>query len=807
MYSTKNSNYALMKPNVWVKNQKNDELIDKFDKGHYDILKHRLDTRESMNNNTVLHNIVNSTNEDNAIVKFLSININVKSIANAVNDEHQTILHLLCKKQYYKLYKIMTDIEYRNKYLELVKDIVKDVINQDNILEFDYFIEDIYGNIPFYYLINGEENNIDVRDISIVDVVADILDNKIYQYTKDGFVFSLKDNNYVFMMTNEKFIDDYVKVAKEQNKEHHINRTIVNKANKVNYALFKKTKDNMIKYPIWVCKFICKMLKYEDDGYDMNKVYSIVFKNNVSEIISELVNNQDFKDVMKDDVLRNIFQIILFYQFNNSKKTMNLNMLVRYVNNNNVDKKIKNVVKLMLSISLLNNMKDNINTDIASIKDNITDETLKNNSVYKIYNNLIKNVDIGMLNLDNKMKEILMINGMFVKLFNYDIIGYKSSYGIKNLFKLLDISKEKLSDSIEEQQILINKNNLDYNKLTKYRNNENETKKIKNNIINRILSNVDKLTDDECNYLFECNKETINKMFKNKTSFDTAITNEANVVIVRRIINFAFQSNRIFQSIKQMNLGYNEIKVRDVVNDNKSRRNAIIVEFFEDIKKNILVDEYHRNTKTKWFNDLNNVGGNYINQLNNYFLDGIAFRDNVNFVNNLQYVAFNDFFNFINENDVYDVKVEDVANLNLLKITITNTISNATKEYHIRKDNNTNDNIKERFEKIIEKIKVNKKESSKYANVKPYYIVNDFDKEFFDYLDDNLINELKSFGLIISYDVLDNLIKMKDDVKDNDVYQLRQDAKDDKENEKIINFYQSNIYRINNIIFDRLKEQ
>lgn len=320
------SDYIEMFP---ITNKNNDEInksFDSLDEHKYYDFNFDINKRDE-NENSLLHRlIINSFDENDAINKFLILPINVQSLYNKQNNNLQTPLHLICIKRYHKLFDIMVNRDKERRRLikntlELLdnkmKVNIKNSVNDSSFDLFNYSIKDKYGNIPLVYLLNGNEISYDNMNPYLVFKSLLLTTEDVKYCYKNTNKLILNDDNLIFK--DFEYLKDFILLLSSHTNnlsryhfnssfdisiQSFINSFIVNDFDYLNYYKL------LIEYLLNKVKLDTKQLKHPIYYY---QVYSIINNNPYIEIIKEIINIEEYQQILSDN---DLFSIII--DLNNS---------------------------------------------------------------------------------------------------------------------------------------------------------------------------------------------------------------------------------------------------------------------------------------------------------------------------------------------------------------------------------------------------------------------------------------------------------------------------------------------------------
>lgn len=329
-------NYMLMEP--LTKEKKYKIINNKDNNVNFNNINVNLKVNNNVrdeNNNNILHQILlTSMDENDAISKLYNIDFNISNLYNSRNDDYKTPLHLLCEKNFFKLYKILIGDE--KKIDKDDKDTVIKYFNMDvdNVSlykdNFDYFVLDNNKRLPLYYLFKNINDFNNIKDINYFKYIENFgKDKTIITANEEDkkLYYILIDNNYKLNYINKEFIDKYFEKVKD--KRYIIDRSIINEIYKITYKDFYKLflddddKDKTLKnnnYPLKnnnylyvVSKFILKKLEYEENFVNLNYVISVIdyniFTKNINILISMFYKNNYFirqDNTQQTEIIKNL---------------------------------------------------------------------------------------------------------------------------------------------------------------------------------------------------------------------------------------------------------------------------------------------------------------------------------------------------------------------------------------------------------------------------------------------------------------------------------------------------------------------
>ena len=323
------SNYIEMFPITTRNDEEINKSFDSLNDHNYYDFNFDINKRDE-NGNSLLHRlIIDSVDENDAINKFLNLSIDVKSLYNKQNNNLQSPLHLICIKRYQELFNVMINEDKRR---QIIKDVSDNIKNDDNVIVendpsfdlFNYNIQDKYGNIPLFYLLNGNEisydnlnpylvftsvllpiNTKDIKDIRYKNTNKLILNDdkmifKDFEYLKD-FILLISDNtknlnryhfNSSFDISIQTFINSFITNDFDYNNYYEfLIKYLLNKVKLNNVVL--DTDTNEFKHPIYYYQ-----------------IYSIINDNPYTEIIKYIINIEEFQQILSDgDLISDVNKI------------------------------------------------------------------------------------------------------------------------------------------------------------------------------------------------------------------------------------------------------------------------------------------------------------------------------------------------------------------------------------------------------------------------------------------------------------------------------------------------------------------
>lgn len=399
-------NYMLMEP--LTKEKKYKIINNKNNTVNFNNINVNLKVNNNVrdeNNNNILHQILlTSMDENDAISKLYNIDFNISNLYNSRNNDYKTPLHLLCEKNFFKLYKILIGDKKKIDKNKVIKYFNMNVNNvspyKDN---FDYFVLDNNKRLPLYYLFKNINNINNIKDINYFKYIENFgKDNTIITANEEEdkkLYYILIDNNYKLNYINKEFIDKYFEKVKD--KRYIIDRSIINEIYKITYKDFYKLfiDDKTLKnnnYLYVVSKFILNKLKYEENFVNLNYVISVIdyniFIKNINILISMFYKNN------------------YFIRQNNEQQTIIISKLTDIINNKDLNKNLTDD-KI---IKILKDLTDNLISDYTNPFDLTFNEIIKNNFInfqfiyqiiYYTYQNKNNNEIINFIK-ENKLNNI-----------------------------------------------------------------------------------------------------------------------------------------------------------------------------------------------------------------------------------------------------------------------------------------------------------------------------------------------------------------------------------------------------------------
>ena len=355
------SNYIEMFPITTRNDEEIKKSFDSLNDHNYYDFNFDINKRDE-NGNSLLHRlIIDSVDENDAINKFLNLPIDVKSLYNKQNNNLQSPLHLICIKRYQKLFNIM--VNKSNKEIIII-DVLDD---NEEYNEFNYNIQDKYGNIPLVYLLNGDEISYDNVNPYLVFksllLTKDINDIKYYYKNTNKLI--LNDDKLIFK--DFDYLKEFIKIISKHT--NNLNRYRFNSSFDISIQTFIDsfvTNDfNYITYYELLIKYLLNKVGLKIDEFKhpiyYYQVYSIIADNPYTEIIKYIINIKEFQQILSDNnLILNVETIIKkMYQSNLSIQDIIYDVSI-HVNEITIrDQTIKKLIAYMehtilLSISVLN---------------------------------------------------------------------------------------------------------------------------------------------------------------------------------------------------------------------------------------------------------------------------------------------------------------------------------------------------------------------------------------------------------------------------------------------------------------------
>lgn len=351
-------NYQTMPPILGNKNANVNKFFGKIDNMNEKIkLNERIIqlTSRDEDGNTILHRlIINSLNEDEVIGKIKLIP-EIETLINNVNNKGQTSLHLICKNQYYEVFKLLKGLsigEREEKEAEEINEVIDVVIDDDakkremKIMipmnkstsknEFNFFAVDKHNKIPFMYLLKGvEKDKVKVCDkdkiktnkycLNLVEIVDNITNSndtfkgktkeRLFEYgLKEGDIdkceFLIINDKLEERFINKAFFDEYVSVIEnESNIEKFIEEYVDNRQMKC----FVKNK-NLITYePNSYWYSICNYIVHKNKSIDDNILFLILMNNVFKKITGnscKIIDSDNFYYLMFDYMIFCCFMML-----------------------------------------------------------------------------------------------------------------------------------------------------------------------------------------------------------------------------------------------------------------------------------------------------------------------------------------------------------------------------------------------------------------------------------------------------------------------------------------------------------------
>lgn len=859
---TIDGNYLQMQQ---IDNEENLSVFEEFDNNDYSNLKRNIRIKDSAGN-TILHRLINNAkDEDDAIDKYFVLNKQIPNISvlfNDVNNEMETVLHIICKKGYFKLFIMIIGKRYHyEKDIDETFDIKSVKIDKEkNKTLFNYYAKDKNDNIPLIYLLQGKEINF--KNIGVIDAIKSLVNNEMisydckYENPFEKIYTVLIDNSLQLRVINKPFIDAYMRKCDEI-----VNRYIVNKIYKLTVKDYYDkfiTEKKASNYNKAICKYVLHKLnnsltdKIDNNEITMNKI-NLIINDNIynQQMMKCLIDNKeiDLPDnlliVFNDEGFKNYFKYLI-----NLPSTSNVNLLhnifnyiIKIITINDINTNdslifffnlFYSIVKLeykytddktpydddkVLKFIVENENKNPINS-ILAVK-----LILEDDKYYEVLNKSINDLDeeIDLIN-NETIKDIIKRSQIMNRLFGTNFLnGLLSFYPsikfcIEN--KILDIkSKDELS-KMKYLDICEDPTNVGMDpSLLKTRINGYDVGYLfyvrDTLILEKIIPLFEKLTDKQAQYLF--NFKTIKKINKNKKIVLRHLTNYYNyffrflyldvnlngtknfLKIVHTILNLELEKNLLTH---QLNLDTNcntnyKAKLKDLLQDITELKeleyydvigkiNKTCYEKISDGDRTIIKDMFEKEYVYDLYKDILSKNNNVLNDYDgvdiNIVINNDTCKEIVVYVDkvrrNIRFraprspdeITYMNYFNSKTINTVLTVNPYEIVN--------PLTLSNEIKQSLINGINNI------------------------FVFNLPFYIydINNRNNEFIKYAkfltDDDINVSFKKF--IKDKDLTIKLDKDNYEKKDNTKKQL------DLINSNVKNIYNTNIYKINNIILKGL---
>lgn len=618
--------YELMKPmNIYSINNdilKNINYNKEYENINFNIKNNVRDNKY----NTLLHQFIISNDEKKCFKLINKITFDISNLYNAINIEGNTVLHLLCKNQYYNIYKMLIgedneiekELEKNKKYIDEIKDNNKKYKDR-----FNYYIFNNNHKLPIYYLFKGIEPYFKEENINYFKYLKKLLYEELITLDEEelNLYLVLENNDYIIKKINKNFINEYFQKIK--NKEYNIKKLIFNENYKLTYKDYfnifltkhKNKNDgnlyyffNYYNYNKYVCRYILKKIlditdynNKKDNYIYLNYVNSVIYDNEFNKIIFKIIKSEEYKDILtilnnetlKEDFINELNKIITKFNYETLINIFN-NLLKDFINVENND--IKNSISK--EKPLLIDGTEEYNKEFQNKMNKIIDDDknilIKFSFIYKIAYYILQNYENNNNNeiiLFIKNNEINRFNKLHllvcIKLLLENRISFNDLNKPLNMFHTI---KYTYKNEYNDTNIKIDK--ISYNILPKqifYYLILNQDEDISLNFLNTLLSYYPSI-----NYCL-MSKILYNENYQDNTKF---ITN--NDTIKEKILKLVDNNIKYFDSEELLIEYYLSILFFNNNFKFKARKNLTIKDLILDIyniNQNILLnlinDEYN----------------------------------------------------------------------------------------------------------------------------------------------------------------------------------------------------------------------
>ena len=763
------------------------------------------------NGDSILHHILrNSLNEEEALRKIIVIP-NIKSLINVVDSKGRSPMHLICKYQYYNVFKFIVNDEY-----DLNEDqrIILNMFNNKTLTE------DVIDSINNF--INNTQNLMKNKpeELKIPD------NNYKYVYECYNQFYNLynKINNYIIKYINKKnkadvnleyilyiilyAIDNYSYITFETFKKID-NKQIFNDNKQINNVKMRHFIEALVllRYDIFILKENYNSIINNDDIIDRGNRPIIKTKEN-----SFIGGSED--DESEDDYMINKISHLVNINIRFIITCMNkiINTLLKNLNKNKeILKKIIQRIEKKKGIKI---------KDILNKLDNLFNDSeqyyYKKSSIDKVSFLWRFTHNLSIIKYrDDKITED------FEKKYKYTWYYMNFDVRLKNYDKLKDYV-DKLKDYVDNLKDYNNKTENYYNKLKDYNDNHLEEKiliddeeidniKPHNNINNINYLIFDYKQKTPLNYLLHgvINNKSMVKI--DKSSIDDEDNEYDNIVynnIIKDYIHITIDNNNI--NIRFINTDF----INDYINIIKNKIHLLYntfvdnrrLEYFIGVdnrnENNENLEYYIKNNKYRFINKSNDIMNNIriylFKQLNDNILKKYLNKDDKNVINN-NILMYNIYVLFLNKigikNNIYfkvckeqDITVKDIKDTNI-KNDIQKEIDDINKIKDIKdiKDINKVINVIKNitssdFEDINNEQTKNKISNiiQDFKNIKDIENINDdqIKNKIIKIIKDKIIKNINNKFINIFKSKINNKIKsIINNIVDNELLKLYEDKK------------------------------
>ena len=689
------------------------------------------------NGDSILHHILrNSLNEEEALRKIIVIP-NIKSLINVVDSKGRTPMHLICKYQYYNVFKFIVDDEYiLNEDQRIILNMFnnKNTLTQEVIDDKNTLTQEVIDSINKF-----TNTMLHITKDNKLNKLA-ILNDKYkcsYELYNQYYDLYNKINNYIIKHVN-------IKNKPDVNLEYilYIILYTIDNYRYITFETFKKIDEKQLLYSNHesMYRFIMELVLLRYNIFMLKETYNLIIDNDniIDEKNSSIIKTKENSFVGGDEKDK---------EDKEDEGDKMINKIGILVN------KIALVILCMYNImnTLLTNLKENKeilkkiiqqieNNKKIKIKSKLNDlDNLFNSSEYYCYENHKKGISFEavsflwcfknkrssiIMNEDNIINEISNIknmNGYKIKCEVFKEYMYKKNKNIDNK----DIDKGILITDEEIDNILIqNKNNninyliFDYKQKTPL-----------NYLLHGVINNKSMVKID--NYINSADDKYDDDIYRDVIHENIHITIDNNNINIR-FINIDFIKNYINIIKNKISLLYNTFV------DNRR------LEYFIDNKNKFMFKNKSDDNKFIFVNKSNDIMNNFriylFNQLNDNILIKYLNEDDKNIIE-IKIFMYNIYVSFLNKigikNKEYNsvckqkIKLEDIKDRDI-KNNIRKDIDG------VKKING----IKGIIDKIIEDIK------DKYINDK--------------IIKDNIIKIIKKSNDKDRFKIADNIKNIKD---------------------------------------------